>query len=76
MIVATKSGDDYSVIVTKDSPEEIILVTGPNAEVKIARNDITEMRPGTTSVMPGGLNEQLSKQELADLIAFLKNTAW
>lgn len=34
------------------------------------------MRPGTVSVMPAGLNEQLSKQDLADLVTFLKNTKW
>ena len=28
--------------------------------------------PGTVSVMPSGLDQQLTKQELADLIAFLK----
>ncbi|MEP6662782.1 MAG: c-type cytochrome [Verrucomicrobiota bacterium] len=74
MMVVTKSGDDYSGIVKKDAREEIVLVTGPNAEVKIARADISEMRPGTISVMPAGLDEQLTKQELADLIAFLKAT--
>jgi len=26
--------------------------------------------------MPQGLDEQLSKQELADLLAFLRNTKW
>jgi hypothetical protein len=38
--------------------------------------DVAELRPGTVSVMPTGLDEQLSKQELADLLAFLKNTRW
>jgi hypothetical protein len=32
------------------------------------------MRPGTLSVMPSGLADQLTKEELADLIAFLKAT--
>ena len=76
MIVVTKSGDDFSGIVKKDTADEVILVSGPNAEVTIARKDISEMRPGTLSVMPQGLDEQLGKQELADLIAFLKATRW
>src|SRR4030095_8474378 len=53
-----------------------ILATGVNAETRIARADIAELRPGTVSVMPQGLDEQLSKQELADLLAFLKDTRW
>jgi len=35
-----------------------------------------EMRPGTVSIMPGGLADQISKQELVDLVAFLKATKW
>jgi len=72
MIIATRFGDDYNGVLRKDSPEEVVLLTGPNAEVRINRSDIKEMRPGTVSVMPAGLDEQLSRQELADLVAFLK----
>lgn len=72
MTVVTHSGDDYSGVLKSDLQNEIVLGTGPGAEMKILRQDIAEMRPGTLSVMPAGLDEQLSKQELADLIAFLK----
>ena len=30
------------------------------------------MQSGTVSVMPSGLDQQLSPEELADLVAFLK----
>jgi hypothetical protein len=30
------------------------------------------MRPSNVSIMPAGLDQQLTPQELADLIAFLK----
>ena len=53
-----------------------MLATGPGVEVRLARNDIVEMRPGTVSVMPQGLDEQLSRQELSDMVTFLKNTKW
>jgi putative heme-binding domain-containing protein len=76
VIVRTKSDDDYNGVLKKDAPDEIILATGPNVEVRIARADITEMRPGQVSVMPAGLDQQLTKQELADVVAFLKNTRW
>jgi putative heme-binding domain-containing protein len=76
MIVATKSGEEHSGVLRRDSPEEIVLATGPEVEVRVPRAEITEMRPGTASLMPQGLEEQLSRQELADLLAFLKNTKW
>jgi putative membrane-bound dehydrogenase-like protein len=76
MILTTKAGDDYTGIVRKDAPDEVVLTTGPQAEVRIARADIAEMRQGSVSIMPQGLDSQLTKQELADLVAFLKNTRW
>jgi len=75
-IVRTKSDEDYNGVLRKDSPDEVILATGPTTEVRIARSDIADMRPSTVSVMPAGLEQQLSKQELADLVAFLKATKW
>lgn len=75
-VVSTRSDDTYSGVLKKDAPDEIILATGPNAEVRVARTDIVDIRPGTVSVMPAGLEQQLTKQELADLLAFLKSTKW
>jgi hypothetical protein len=51
----------------------MLLATGAKTEERIARASIEEIRPGTVSVMPSGLEDELSEQELADLIAFLKN---
>ncbi len=76
VIVTTKSGDAISGILKKDSPEELVLTTGPDNETRVARNDFLEMRPGAVSIMPQGLDQQLSRQELSDLLAFLKNTRW
>lgn len=75
-IVKTRSDDEYSGVLRKDAPDEVVLVTGPTAEVHIARADILDLRPGTVSLMPAGLEQQLSRQELSDLVAFLKATKW
>ena len=75
-VVKTKSDDEYSGVLRRDAPDEIVLATGPSTEVRIARSDILDMRPGSVSLMPAGLDQQLSHQELADLVAFLKATKW
>ena len=75
-VVTTRSEESYVGVLRKDAADEIVLATGPNVEVRIARADIAEMRPGTVSVMPAGLDQQLTKEELADLLAFLKSTKW
>lgn len=75
-IVTTKDGEDYSGVIKKDAPDEVILATGPQTEQRIQRSNIADMRMGTVSIMPQGLDEQMTKQELADLVAFLKNVKW
>jgi putative heme-binding domain-containing protein len=72
MMVDTRSGDRQYGIVRADNAEEVVLITGPNQEVHIRKQDVKEMRPGTLSLMPEGFDQQLSPQELADLLAFLK----
>ena len=49
------------------------LTLAADKEVRIAREDIEEMLPGKVSIMPAGLDKQLSLQELADLVEFLRN---
>ncbi|HTU88697.1 MAG TPA: PVC-type heme-binding CxxCH protein [Gemmataceae bacterium] len=70
--VTTKSGKIHNGLIRTDAPEEILLATGPNQEARISRADIEEVQPSKVSVMPAGLDQQLTVRELADLVAFLK----
>jgi len=45
-------------------------------ERRLPRADVADIQPGAVSLMPAGFAEQLSRQELADLLAFLKGTRW
>lgn len=76
IVVVTRSGEVHNGVVREDGSQEMLLATGPRDEVRVARSEIKEMRPGTVSVMPAGLERELSRQELADLLAFLKATKW
>ena len=62
----------YNGLIRGENADELLLATGVNQEARIARREIEEMRPSTVSVMPAGLDQQLTPQELADLVAFLK----
>ncbi|HEY3131678.1 MAG TPA: PVC-type heme-binding CxxCH protein [Acidobacteriota bacterium] len=74
IIVETKSGEIYNGVLRKDASDEVVLAIDAQNEARIARADIADMRPGAVSIMPAGMDEQLSRQELADLLAFLKQT--
>jgi len=73
MQVVTKSGKVHNGLLRKDAPDEIVLVASATETVRVPRDEIEELRPSTVSIMPAGLDKQLSTQELADLVAFLKN---
>jgi putative heme-binding domain-containing protein len=70
--VATRDGKVYNGLIRGENADELTLATGVNQEARIARREIEEMRPSNVSVMPAGLDQQLTPQELADLVAFLK----
>lgn len=57
----------------KDAPDEVVLATGPDSEVRIGRADIAELQQGEISLMPPGMDVIMSPAELADLVAFLKS---
>ncbi|MBL8866396.1 MAG: c-type cytochrome, partial [Planctomycetia bacterium] len=70
--VDTLDGRQFNGILKKDAPDEIVLVVDATKEERIARDNIESFKPGTVSVMPAGLDQQLTKQDLADLVAFLR----
>jgi putative heme-binding domain-containing protein len=74
--VTTKSGTIIGGLLQKDAPDEIVLVAGPDGETRLPRQEVAEMAPGTISIMPQGLDGLMTKEELADLLAFLKTTTW
>lgn len=71
--IVTTEGKVHNGLVRLETTDEITLATGPKEEVRIPRADVEELRPSTLSIMPAGLDQQLTRQQLADLIAFLKN---
>lgn len=70
--IETKAGKIHNGLIRRESPEEIVLALSGTEEVRLPRADIAEIAPSKVSVMPAGLEKQLSKQELADLVTFLK----
>jgi putative heme-binding domain-containing protein len=70
--VDTKSGQSYTGIMTADTPGSITLRMAQGAEQQIQRSDIESMRTSRLSLMPQELEKAMTRQEMADLLAFLK----
>ena len=52
----------------------MVIATGPGQEQALLRSEIVTIQPSQTSLMPLGVANVLSKQELADLLAYLKSS--
>jgi putative membrane-bound dehydrogenase-like protein len=73
-VVTTRSGKTHPAgLLRRQTADAVYLVTAERAEVRIPRSDIESLEPSKVSIMPQGLDAQLSRRELADLIAFLES---
>lgn len=73
MVFKTRDGEEYSGVLRTENNETLVITTGPGTEHTLSRTEVVEARPGGLSLMPEGLDQQLSQQELSDLLAFLKS---
>ncbi len=72
VLIYTTKGKAFNGLVRKDTPDEVVLTLNATDEVRIPRDEIDRMVPGKESIMPSGLDQQLTLGELADLVVFLK----
>jgi hypothetical protein len=63
----------HSGVQGESTPESIVIISGPHDRVRIPRKDILSIRSSPVSLMPDGFAENLTPQELANLLAFLQS---
>ncbi len=59
-------------VIRDETLSEVTLQLDAEKAVHIPVSDVEERVPGTVSVMPAGLDKQLTPRQLADLVTFLK----
>ena len=70
-IVMLDSGRVVSGLIASESPTSITLRRAENVQETILRQNIDEIIGSGKSLMPEGLEQKLSKQQMSDLLAFL-----
>jgi len=73
--IETKDGRSLSGIVRGETASGLTLVQGGGVQETILRSDVAEIRASNLSLMPEGLEQALTPQDLADLIAWIKQAA-
>jgi putative heme-binding domain-containing protein len=71
-LMATAAGKVYQGLVIYEAVDGLLLQTGPATTVRIPGDQIAARRYTSTSLMPAGLIDKLTDQEIADLYAYLK----
>jgi putative membrane-bound dehydrogenase-like protein len=71
--VLTEDGRVLSGLIVRETPDALWLRTEGRSEFRIPRDQIEEIQPSRRSVMPEGLDRLLTKEELADLVAYLES---
>ena len=70
-IVETKDGEPLDGMITSETADELILRRAGGINTPITRSQIKERRKMTLSIMPEGLQQQMTAQELVDLVEYL-----
>jgi putative heme-binding domain-containing protein len=68
-----QDGRVYQGVIRTESDAGITLVTSEGKTVTLARRDLESLNSSGTSLMPEGIERQISLQQMSDLIAYLKN---
>jgi putative heme-binding domain-containing protein len=70
-LVRTRDGAIYDGLIARETPDAIYLFTAERVEKRIARASVEAIQQSRLSIMPQGLDNQISREELRDLIAYL-----
>jgi putative membrane-bound dehydrogenase-like protein len=73
-VITTKDGRMYDGVISNETPGSITLRGGSEdgADQTVLRRNIAGVRASSISLMPDGFEEHLKKQDLADIIAYLR----
>jgi putative membrane-bound dehydrogenase-like protein len=69
--ITLKSGDDVNGIIVSDTADELIIKDAKAIPLHIKKSDIASRRQLKLSLMPAGLQQTMSTQDLVDLVEYL-----
>jgi len=71
-VVTTKDGQIHDGVIASETPGAITLRGGTENDETVLRSNIAEVRASSVSLMPEGLEQSMSRQDIADVIAYLR----
>lgn len=72
-VLLTDDGQVLDGVVAEETSETVTLVRQNAERVVVQRDAVVELKPAGVSLMPEGIEAQISPQEMANLIGYIKN---
>ncbi|MFN3189927.1 MAG: PVC-type heme-binding CxxCH protein [Aureliella sp.] len=74
-LLRTHDDEVITGMIRSESANAVELIRAANDSTIVSRSDIAELRSSGKSIMPEGMEDAISKQEMADLLAFINKGA-
>jgi putative heme-binding domain-containing protein len=74
-IVSNQAGRIFTGLIASETASSLVLRRAEKAEDTLLRADIEQIQSTAKSLMPEGLEKQMTPQELADVIAYVQEVA-
>jgi len=72
-LIQLKSGDDAYGIITSETADELVVKDAKAVPLHIKKSNIVSRQKSRISLMPAGLQQAMTTQELADLVEYLSS---
>ena len=71
--IDTRDGENHTGVIFQESSDAVVLALAAGDPIRIPRKDIMAIRPSSMSLMPQGIDQAMTPQQLADLVAYLRS---
>jgi putative heme-binding domain-containing protein len=69
--IETRDGETHLGVIQRETTDTVFLLDATAMVKPIPRSSINLIRPGAVSLMPQGLDQTMTEEELIDLVAYL-----
>jgi putative membrane-bound dehydrogenase-like protein len=70
-VVVTKDGKTLTGVLSRETVDAMVLTDAQRQEHKVLRRDVEAMTTSAVSTMPNGLDQQLTTEDIRDILAYL-----
>lgn len=72
-VIATADGRIVTGVIARQTTDTLFVRDSAGAELRVRKDQVQEMNRAPTSLMPEGLDKQLTRDEFRDLLAYLQS---